>query len=676
MWGQVSSGTLVGDITDEKSLPAAEVTVTARNEETGFERVATTNALGSYRIDELQPGSYTITAGKAGFRTTSIAAVTVLLNQKNRLDFELRLGAQHDAINVTGQASPLQTDEASSGYSMGSEFVRDLPLASRNVISLVTLGPGAIPRQLGGFGHDIINDLQPGRGAVALNPPVNGARSTANAYVVDGAYDTDRNTFAIAVTPPVESISEFRIQASGAPAEFAQAGGAVVDLVTKSGTQAFHGGVFEFLSNEATDARGFFETPDLPRAIFRQNQFGGSLGGPLAKSTYFYSTYEGLRGESASATQHIVPTPQVRSGDFSAGSPIFDPLTLDASGHRSPFPGNVIPADRIDSSASKYLDLYEPLPNRTGNAGSDYLDATPNQSSNDSGSIRVDHSWNTRNQLFGRYTINDERTLLAGAFPERPTSEALRAQQAAIGYTRTGASWVSESRFSFTRLRVFDLPLSAFGDNVAADLGLQGLPNDPFTYGLPAIVVTNYDMVQDSNTLPQLQRDNTWYASTNLSRTQGRHTWKAGLQFSHFTMAYLQSQYVRGRISVQRGIHCRSVEPLGERRSVRRLSARLPDLDQAQRRDDAGVPAAEHLCGVPAGRLAADKEDNAESRVALRVRVAIHGGSQQPIEPGLFHPARGSRSAAGDERGESRPQQFRAAESASPCGCPGRFHAT
>ena len=166
MWGQVSSGTLVGDITDEKSLPAAEVTVTARNEETGFERVATTNALGSYRIDELQPGSYTITAGKAGFRTTSIPAVSVLLNQKNRLDFELRLGAQHDAINVTGQASPLQTDEASSGYSMGSEFVRDLPLASRNVISLVTLGPGAIPRQLGGFvpRHHQRPAAGPGRG--------------------------------------------------------------------------------------------------------------------------------------------------------------------------------------------------------------------------------------------------------------------------------------------------------------------------------------------------------------------------------------------------------------------------------------------------------------------------------------------------------------------------------
>ena len=544
---QVSSGTLVGDITDEQSKPAAGVTVTARNEATNFTRVTLTDALGSYRVDQLLPGDYTITAAKAGFRTTSIPSVSVLLNQKNRLDFELRAGAERDTVNVASQASPLQTDDASSGYLLGSDFAKELPLSDRNVISLVTLGPGAIPRQLGGFVHDIINDLQPVRGAVALNPPVNGARSTANAYVVDGAYDTDRNVFAIAVTPPIESISEFRVQASGSPAEFAQAGGAVVDLVTKSGTQAFHGNVFEFFSNEATDARGYFEVPELPRAIFRQNQFGGSLGGPLTRNTFFYAAYEGLRGESASATQHIVPTPGVRSGDFSGGSPLFDPLTLDASGHRDPFPGNVIPASRIDSSASKYLALYEPLPNRAGNPGSDYLDATPNQASNDSGSFRLDHSWGAGNLIFGRYTMNDERSLLAGAFPERPTSEALRAQQAAIGYTRAGASWVSEARFAFTRLRVFDLPISAFGEDVAAQLGLQGLPSDPFTFGLPSIVVTNYDMVQDSNTLPQLQRDNTWYGSTSFSRTQGRHTWKTGIQASHFTMAYLQSQYVRGQ---------------------------------------------------------------------------------------------------------------------------------
>jgi hypothetical protein len=132
-----------------------------------------------------------------------------------------------------------------------------------------------------------------------LNAPVNGARSTANSYVLDGAYNTDRNTFSIAVIPPLESVQEFRAQTSLAPAEFASSGGAVVDVVTKSGSQSIHGNAFEFFHNEASDAQGFFSIAGLPSGIFRQNQYGGTLGGPLAKSTYFFASYEGLRGQSS-----------------------------------------------------------------------------------------------------------------------------------------------------------------------------------------------------------------------------------------------------------------------------------------------------------------------------------------------------------------------------------------
>jgi outer membrane receptor protein involved in Fe transport len=238
----------------------------------------------------------------------------------------------------------------------------------------------------------------------------------------------------------------------------------------------------------------------------------------------------------------------VRGGDFSGGSLLYDPASLNASGARTPFAGNVIPASRINPVAMKYLQLYEPLPNyAAGGASSDYVDSTPNQDHSDNGSIRIDRAWGERNRLFARYTINDERTLVAGSFPERPTSESLRAQQGTLGHTYAGASWVSETHFSFTRLRVFDLPVSAFGTNVLANLGIGGFPDNAFTYGLPALTVTDYDMVQDSDTLPQLQRDNTWNFAWSYSRTQGRHTWKTGFQFTHFTMAYLQSQFVRGQ---------------------------------------------------------------------------------------------------------------------------------
>ncbi len=316
----------------------AAVAIAVRNNDTGFTRSASTNEFGSYRIDDLLPGAYTVTAQHDGFQAVTVSPIFVEVNQKVRLDFDLKVGSVHESATVSAHASLLQTDEASEGYTLGSNFFEELPLLGRQIVDLVTLGPGAIPRQLGGFTHDIINDLQGNRGAVAFNAPVNGGRSTENTYILDGADNTDRNTFSIAVMPLMESVAEFRIQSSLAPAEFEQNGGGVIDMVTKSGSQAFHGNMFEFFRNEFSDASGFFAVQGMPNAIFRQNQYGGTLGGPLGKSTYFFVTYEGLRSLSANSTQQLVPDAAVRSGNFSGGSIIYNPLSLNASGDRSPVP--------------------------------------------------------------------------------------------------------------------------------------------------------------------------------------------------------------------------------------------------------------------------------------------------------------------------------------------------
>jgi Carboxypeptidase regulatory-like domain len=546
-WSQASSGGLIGDITDTGAKQLPGVSITVQHSATGFSRSAVSDGHGGYRIEDLLPGEYTVIAKHAGFRTVTVSAIAVEVDQKTRLDFTLSAGAESDQVVVTGNSSPLQTDTAAEGYQLGSGVISALPLASRNIIELVTLGPGAIPRQLGGFEHDIINDKQANRGAVALNPPLNGARSYANRYILDGADNTDRNVFSVTVLPPLETVQEFRILTSLAPAEFAQAGGAVVDVATKSGGRQFHGNAFEYFQNEAPDAQGFFSVPGLPVGIVRQNQYGATLGGPLTSKTFFFASYEGLRGSSASPTQHSVPTASVRGGNFAGTAQIFDPASLNAAGQRVPFANNAIPLTSLDPNVQKYLATYEPLPNNPANPASDYVDSSPNHDHVDSGSMRVDHAWGERNRVFARYTINDERSVLAGSFPELPTAESTRAQQAALGHTYAGAKWISETRFSFTRLRVFDLPESAFGTNVLASLGVENAPTDPYTFGLPAIVVTNYDMVQDSNTLPQTQRDNNTYLASSVSRTLGRHTLKAGFQFTHFTMAYLQSQFVRGQ---------------------------------------------------------------------------------------------------------------------------------
>src|SRR6185437_12201828 len=260
---------------------------------------------------------------------------------------------------------------------------------------------------------------------------ISGGRSTMNAFLVDGAYDTDRNTFAIAVYPPMESVREFHIQSSLAPAEFPQAGGGVIDVVTKSGTKNWHGGLFEYLGNEAVDARGFFEDPTLPRLIFRQNEFGASLGGPIpkAKNTFFYGVYEGLRQKAGNAALSLVPDAPTRGGDFTGQNIIYDPRTTVP---RTPFPGNAIPQNRLDPIAQAFLAKYEPLPNSNSAAGN-YLVTTPNSSATDSVSARLDHQFGANGGLFtARYTLNNENNTVAGSFPLLPSNEHVRAQQAAV----------------------------------------------------------------------------------------------------------------------------------------------------------------------------------------------------------------------------------------------------
>jgi len=545
--GQVATGSLFGEIRDESGSVVSAARVVAEQETTGFTRTAVTDESGAYRIEPLAPGTYSVRAQRTGFQTAVTPHVTLEVNQQARVDVRLKIGEMKDSVSVAAAVSPLATEDATAGSRVDSQTLTELPLDDRDVAGLITLGPGAIPRQLSGFVHDAGNDIQQGtRGSVALNAPINGGRPYMNGYFLDGAYDTDQNTYAIVVLPPMDSVQEFRIQSSLASAVFAQAGGGVVDMVTKSGGQEFHGSAFEYLRNQATDARNYFDDPSLPAPPFRRNQFGGSLGGrlPLPK-TFFFLAYEGVRGESETPSVQLVPDAQVRSGDFQGGNVIYDPLSSASSSGRIPFPNNAIPGTEIDPIARQYLAQYEPLPNTSGNAGN-YIDSSPSSTNNDSVSARFDRQLSGGSLLFGRYTINDERGGVGGNFPLRPTTEDLRAQQVTLGHTMGGTSWSNELRASFTRLRLFDVPLSAGQQNVAAELGILNPPTDPFTFGLPYFYLPNYSTVTDDPTLPQIQRDNTWGVSETFSRVRGRRTYRFGFNWTHFQLNYRQSNTVRG----------------------------------------------------------------------------------------------------------------------------------
>ncbi|MGO4883764.1 MAG: TonB-dependent receptor domain-containing protein [Bryobacteraceae bacterium] len=544
---QTASASLRGAVVDESSAVAPAATVTAREESTGFARSAVTNSEGSYAIEALLPGSYTVTAAKMGFRDTTVEHIQLTVGQKGLLDLKLYVGAERASVTATGTVSPVQTNDASVGYLFDAQTVDELPLDTRNIVALVTLGPGAIPRQLGGFTHDVINDVQQGsRGSVAFNPPINGSRSTMNAFELDGAYDTDRNTFAIAVYPPLESVEELRVETSSASAEFPQAGGGSIDVVTRSGTKQFHGNAFEYLQNEAPDARNYFDDPTMAAPEVRQNQFGGSLGGPLPKNTFFFATYEGLRSKIGNPIQSLVPPALLRTGNFNGQDVIYDPLTLDANGARTPFPNDAIPQTRIDPIAANFLSQYEPLPNLNNGDGNNFVDETPNTNRNDAFSTRIDHEFRGRSQLSARYTYNGEQNYIAGSFPLRPTDEKVRAQQAALSYIYSGATWLNEARFSFTRMSMYDGPESAFQTNVIQQLGVEGLTSNPANYGLPYFQLADYSLVTDDPTLPQIQRDNLWNASDSVSWTRGAHTIKTGFDWIHFQLNYQQNELARG----------------------------------------------------------------------------------------------------------------------------------
>jgi outer membrane receptor protein involved in Fe transport len=544
-FGQVASATLSGIVKDPSDAVVPGASVTLTSSATGASYVASTGAEGRYTFASLPPAAYTIRVERSGFKVFEASGIALEVNQRARYDLRLALADAATGVEVSASVSPVDTDSATVGYRMDTAKIQQLPLASRNVVSLVTLGPGAIPRHLGGFVHDVNNDMQEGtRGSVALNPPINGARSTANTFLLDGAYDTNRNTFAIAVYPPIESVREFRTQSSLASAEFPQSGGGAIDVVTKSGTRNLHGSAFEYFRNEFSDALNYFDDPSLPRPIFRQNQFGGSLGGPVprSKSTFFYGVFDGIRQKRGTSGLAIVPDAAARSGDLSGGPPIFDPLTAVP---RTPFPGNRIPQQRLDPVATKYLSDYEPLPN-SFNGTTNYRAATPSELHSNTVSARVDHRF-AYGTLAVRYTLNDEGNRIAGSFPLLPISEQTRAQQATVGHVANAAGWVFENRLSFTRLRMFNVPEAAFQANVAQELGLADPPTDPVSFGLPFFNAPNYSLVTDSPTAPQTQRDNLWHFSSRVARSAGRHNWKAGFELIRYDLNYLRSNLSRGQ---------------------------------------------------------------------------------------------------------------------------------
>ncbi len=375
---QTNKATISGIVSDEKGAVVANAKIIARNIDTNISRDTKSDGGGRYRVPELQVGQYEVTAEATGFRPKIHRGIELTVGREAVVDFLLNVGNVEDKIIIEGDAALVETTSSAVKYLVNRRQVEELPLNGRDVLQLATLQNGVVSAAS-------IGDTQENVGPGTTRLIVNGARLDNNIYYLDGTDTAD----AFANSPGglgggflgVDALREFQVLTSSYSAEFGVGGGAIVNAITKSGGNQFHGTAFEFLRNSALDARNFFNAQKLP---FRRNQFGGSLGGPLVKDrAFFFFNYEGLRRREGSSNLFFVPSPNARQGNLTRG-----PITIAPS---------VLP----------YLALY-PLPNGAINGDTGVYRRDVNEGAReDFFTVRLDHTLTSKHSIFGRYTLDD-----------------------------------------------------------------------------------------------------------------------------------------------------------------------------------------------------------------------------------------------------------------------------
>src|SRR5438067_9258053 len=345
-------------VTESSGVVIPGVTIEATSRDTGQVRTTATGGDGFYTIPLLNPGVYGVKATLAGFRTTVRENVTVAVNETVRADLALQVGALVEQVVVEAQSPLVETTNATLGVVIDRQKVVDLPLNGRNFTQLGTLTPGVLapPVALGGQSGDATPG---GFGNVTGGFNVYGQRNQSNNFLLDGSANNDSFNTGFVLRPPPDAIQEFKILTHSYDAEYGRNAGSVVNVVTKSGTNFWHGSGWEFNRDDRLQATNFFAAA---KPALKQNQFGGAVGGPLMTNRLFmFSYFEGFQNKQGVTDTRTVLSAAQRAGDFSGGAAIRDPLT------GQPFAGNLIPPGRISPIAQKILDQYIPLPNSAGN---------------------------------------------------------------------------------------------------------------------------------------------------------------------------------------------------------------------------------------------------------------------------------------------------------------------
>src|SRR5689334_2030658 len=385
-----ATGAIAGVVSDESGAVMPGVTVDITNVATGQTRTATTGGDGYYSVPQVQPGSYTVKATLSGFKEVTRTGISVSVGDTSRVDIKLAVGGVTENVVVTGASPLVETAHATLGITIDQQKVVELPLNGRNFAQLGTLIPGVLapPTGLGGQTGDATVG---GFGAATASYNVNGMRNQSNNFMLDGTNNNDTFNTGFVMRPPPDAIQEFKIETHSYTAEFGRNAGAVVNVVTKSGSNQFHGSGWEFNRNTALQSYNYFASTSQPKPELKQNQFGGAIGGPVEKNRlFFFGYYEGYRNNKGTTANVQVLSDAQRRGDFSGGAAIRDPLT------GLPFPGNIIPANRLDPSAQKLLNDFIPAAN---SAGARYVASPTAIDDRDNIGLRSDYQLTHNNSL-------------------------------------------------------------------------------------------------------------------------------------------------------------------------------------------------------------------------------------------------------------------------------------
>jgi len=546
-------GEVTGRVTDPSGavIPGASLTLTNVNT-SGVRNVVTTEP-GTYTFPSIPPGVYRLRTELPGFKTAVSEPFEVQVQQVVRLDVVLQLGQVSDTVEVAATAELLQSETASVGTVIENKIITELPLNGRQYLGLVALSPN-------------VNTLSPAAGQAGsrqggdrANQAIStgGQRIMFDYYTLDGVNNTDPNFNTYIVLPSIDAIQEFKVQIGVYPAEFGHQS-TQINVLTKSGGNAYHGSLFEFLRNDVLDAQPYAFTSVHPKkSPFKWNDYGFELDGPVRipklynghDKLFFMANYEALRRRQNFLSTYSVPTPAMFEGDFSAlSTTIYDPVT------KLPFQDNKIPKERLDPFSLKLLKYYNSSTIPQAGLTNNYVQFNSAPLNRDGFVLRLDYNESPKSQWMGRYSWGDENQTTQG-LNLTGTKILTNYEQYAGSNTRTFTpTLVNEARFGYSRFYNSIGTLLAFDTDVVSAVGIPNQKNGtPVTWGIPSVTFpgSGFTALGDTTEGPYANDNNTLQLLDKLSWIHGKHTFRFGFEYNRQNYNQVGNQFSRGQFVFQ-----------------------------------------------------------------------------------------------------------------------------